>query len=294
MSKTKDVKLPQVEIGILGGTGLYEIEGIEDIKEVKLRTPFGKPSDSYLIGTLEGKRAAFLSRHSRGHRLIPSEINYRANIYGFKMLGVERVISVNSVGSLKEEIRPRDILISDQFFDRTRRENTFFGHGLAAHISFAQPVCPELCDILFKTGKELGLRIHKGGTYLCIEGPSFSSKAESLVYRSWGLDVIGMTAVTEAKLCREAEICYATMNLVSDYDTWHGVEEQVSVELILENLRQNIHNAKAIIKKAIGVLPVQKSCECSHALRNCIVTQAKLIPPQLQEKLRFIIGKYIK
>lgn len=294
MSKTKAVKLPQARVGILGGTGLYEIEGIEDIKEVKLQTPFGKPSDSYMIGNLEGKRVAFLSRHGRGHRLIPSEINYRANIYGLKMLGVERVISVNSVGSLKEEIRPRDILVSDQFFDRTKRENTFFGNGIAVHISFAQPVCPELCDVLFESCKELGLRIHKGGTYLCIEGPSFSSKAESLVYRSWGLDVIGMTSATEAKLCREAEICYATMNLVSDYDTWHVTEEQVSVELILENLRLNIHNAKSIIKKAVASLPAQRSCECAHAIENCIVTQDKLIRPQLREKLRFIIGKYIK
>jgi 5'-methylthioadenosine phosphorylase len=294
MSKKKSLKLPQVGVGILGGTGLYEIEGIEDIKEVKLWTPFGKPSDSYVIGNLGGKRVAFLSRHSRGHKLIPSEINYRANIYGFKMLGVERVISVNSVGSLKEEIRPRDIIVSDQFFDRTKRENTFFGNGIAVHISFAQPVCPELADVLFESGKELGLRIHKGGTYLCIEGPSFSSKAESLVYRSWGLDVIGMTSATEAKLCREAEICYATLNLVSDYDTWHGAEEQVSVELVLENLRLNIHNAKAIIKKAIAGLPCQRSCECAHALENCIVTQTKLIRPQLREKLRFIIGKYVK
>jgi 5'-methylthioadenosine phosphorylase len=294
MSKKKAMKLPHVEVGILGGTGLYEIEGIEDIKEVKPWTPFGKPSDSYMIGNLDGKRVAFLSRHGRGHRLIPSEINYRANIYGFKMLGVERVISVNSVGSLKEEIRPRDILVSDQFFDRTKRENTFFGSGIAVHISFAQPVCPELYDVLFESGKKLGLGIHKGGTYLCIEGPSFSSKAESLVYRSWGLDVIGMTSATEAKLCREAEICYATMNLVSDYDTWHGTEDQVSVELILENLRLNIHNAKAVIKKAVAALPAQRSCECAHALENCIVTQAKLIRPQLREKLRFIIGKYIK
>ncbi len=295
MGAKKAAKLPQVEIGILGGTGLYEVEGIEDIKEVRLWTPFGKASDSYIIGTLEGKRVAFLSRHGRGHSLIPSEINYRSNIYGFKMLGVERVISVNSVGSLKEEIRPRDIIFSDQFFDRTTRQNTFFGQGIAAHISFAQPVCPELCGLLFETGKGLGLRVHKGGTYLCIEGPSFSCKAESLVYRSWGLDVIGMTGVTEAKLCREAEICYATMNLVSDYDTWHHrLEEQVSVELILENVRQNIHNAKAIIKKAVAALPAQRSCECAHSLQNCIVTQAKLIPPQLKEKLRFIIGKYIK
>jgi len=294
MSANKAKKFPQAEIGILGGTGLYEIEGIEDIQEVKLETPFGKTSDAYIIGSLEGKRIAFLSRHGRGHRLLPLEINYRANIYGFKMLGVERIISVSSVGSLKEEIKPKDILISDQFFDRTRRLNTFFGQGIAAHISFAQPVCPELCAVLFEAGKKIGLRVHKGGTYICIEGPSFSTKAESLVYRSWGLDVIGMTGATEAKLCREAEICYATMNLVTDYDTWHEVEESVSVEIILENLHQNIHNAKAIIKKALAALPAKRSCECGQALKNCIVTQSKLIPPKTREKLRFIIGKYIK
>lgn len=288
--------LPRVEIGILGGTGLYEIEGIEDIEEIKLETPLGSPSDAYITGSLEGKRVAFLSRHGRGHRVLPFEINYRANICGFKMLGVERIISVNSVGSLKKEIKPRDIVCSDQFFDRTRRKSSFFGEGIAAHVSFAQPVCPELSGILFSSGKELELTVHQGGTYICIDGPAFSSKAESNIYRSWGCDVIGMTSATEAKLCREAEICYATMNLVTDYDAWHALEEPVTIEMILENMRLNIDNAKAIIKKTVATLSVQRSsgCGCAQALKNCIITNPDLIPEDIKDKLRFIIGKYIK
>jgi 5'-methylthioadenosine phosphorylase len=285
----------QVKIGILGGTGLYEIEGIEVVDERVLATPFGDPSDSYVIGDLEEIRVAFLARHSRGHRILPSEINYKANIYGFKMLGVERVISVNSVGSLKEEIEPRDIVFSDQFFDRTHRENTFFGDGIAAHIGFAHPVCPGLSRLLFETGKALGLRVHHGGTCICIEGPAFSTKAESRIYRSWGCDVIGMTSVTEAKLCREAEICYATMNLVTDYDVWHEEEETVSVELILENLRRNVHNAKDIIKGALKKISEERieNCSCQRALANCIVTSPELIPDRTKERLRHIIGEYL-
>lgn len=294
--QTGKPELPQVVIGILGGTGLYEIEGFKDAEERFLETPFGQPSDAFIIGTLEGKCVAFLSRHGRGHRLLPSDINFRANIYGFKMLGVERLISVNSCGSLREEIRPRDILFSDQFFDRTRRKNTFFGDGLAAHISFAQPVCPELCESLYDAGRELDLRVHKGGTYICIEGPAFSTKSESRIYRLWGCDVIGMTAATEAKLCREAEICYATMNLVTDYDVWHAEEEPVSVELILENLRLNIAQAKAIIKKTVSALPAARGegCECGRGIESCIVTQASLITPEVKKRLHHIIAKYIK
>lgn len=296
MSAAKRKNLPQAEIGILGGTGLYEIEGIEDIEEVGLDTHFGKPSDAFFIGQLEGKRVAFLSRHGRGHRFLPSDINYRANIYGFKMLGVERVISVSSVGSLKERIKPKDIVFADQFFDRTRRKNSFFGEGIAAHIGFAQPVCLEFSALLFDAGKELGLRVHKGGTYICIEGPAFSSKGESNIYRSWDLDVIGMTSATEAKLCREAEICYATMNLVCDYDVWHEVEKPVSIEMILDNMSKNIHNAKAIIRKALASLSAEakSTCECREALKNCIVTSAELIPQETKERLRFIIEKYVK
>ncbi len=296
MAAEKKKRLPHVEIGILGGTGFYEIEGIERIEEVKLETPFGFPSDAYIIGSLEGKRVAFLNRHGRGHLILPSKINYLANIYGFKMLGAERVISVNSAGSLKEEIKPRDIVFSDQFFDRTLRKNSFFGEGIVAHVSLAQPVCPELYDVLYDAGEELGLSVLKGGTYICIEGPAFSSKAESNIYRSWGCSVIGMTSATEAKLCREAEICYATMNLVCDYDAWHEIEEPVSIEMILENMNRNIHSAKSIIKKAVASLPPQRSgrCECAQALKNCIVTRSDSIPEETKEKLRYIIEKYIK
>ncbi len=287
--------IPQAEIGILGGTGLYEIDGIDNLEENAFETPFGKPSDTYVTGALEGKKVAFLARHSRGHRFLPSEINYRANIYGFKMMGVTRVISVNSVGSLKEKIKPKDIVISDQFYDRTRRRNTFYGEGIAVHISFAHPVCPELSQFLFETGKNLGMRVHPKGTYICIEGPAFSTKAESGIYRSWNCDIIGMTSVTEARLCREAEICYATMSLVTDYDVWHEEEESVSVELILENLRHNIHNAKSIIKKALAELPTERgdTCECSRAIKNCFVTSHERIPEETKKKLHHIIGKYI-
>lgn len=289
-------KFPPAEIGIIGGTGLYEIEGLANLEEAKFETPLGAPSDAYILGSLEGKRVAFLSRHGRGHRILPFEINYRANIYGFKMLGVERIISVNSVGSLKEEIKPRDVVLSDQFFDNTRRKNTFFGEGIAAHISFDRPVCSELSNVLFKAGEELGLRVRKGGTYVCIEGPAFSSKAESNIYRAWGCDVIGMTSATEAKLCREAEICYATMSLVTDYDVWHEVEEPVTIEMILDVMRRNINDAKSIIKKAVAGLPLKRTgeCECAQALRNCIITRVDSIPEKKKEDLRFIIKKYIK
>lgn len=286
----------QAEIGILGGTGLYEIEGIKDIRRKELQTPFGMPSDAYLMGVLEGKRVAFLNRHGEGHRLLPSEINYRANIYGFRMLGVERVISVNSVGSLRDEIKPRDIVFSDQFFDRTRRKNSFFGEGIAAHISFAHPVCPELSRVLFDQGQVLGLKVHPRGTYICIEGPAFSSKGESLIYRSWRCDVIGMTSATEAKLCREAEMCYATMNLVTDYDAWHEEEEPVTIEMILENMQKNIHNAKAIICKAVAMIAAERSgvCECGEALKTSLVTRPDAITPEAKEKLKIILEKYIK
>jgi 5'-methylthioadenosine phosphorylase len=289
-------RTPRAEIGIIGGTGLYEIEGIADLREVRLRTPMGAPSDAYIIGTLEGRRVAFLSRHGRGHRLLPQDINNRANIYGFKMLGVSKIISANSCGSLKEEIRPRDIVFADQFFDRTRRVNTFFGGGIAAHVGMAQPVCPDLAKFLYDTAACLGVRAHFGGTYICIEGPAFSTKAESEIYRSWGCSVVGMTAPPEAKLAREAEICYATMNLVTDYDVWHAEEEDVSVELVLENLRLNIHNAKAIIKKALATLPpdLEGACACNDALRGTIMTAPRLIPAAKKRELALIVGRYLK
>lgn len=283
-------------IGILGGTGLYEIDGVTDVRDVRVETPFGEPSDVFLIATLEGRKVAFLSRHGRGHRLLPSEVNYRANIYGFKKLGVERIIAVNSVGSLKEDIRPRDMVLADQFFDRTTRLSTFFGEGLVAHVSLGHPVCSGLARFLYDVAAGLGVRAHLGGTYLCMEGPGFSSKAESRVYRSWGCDVIGMTAATEAKLCREAEICYATMCLATDYDVWHESEEAVSVELVFQNVAHNIENAKAVIKKAVAGLGGEAgpgACDCRRALANTIVTHPEHVPAATREKLRLLVGKYL-
>jgi 5'-methylthioadenosine phosphorylase len=287
--------LPVVNTGILGGTGLYQIDGLREAREISLETPFGQPSDSYIVGELEGVMVAFLSRHGRGHRYLPSEVNYRANFYGFKLLGVKRVISVNSVGSLKEEIKPRDIVLADQFIDRTRRPNTFFGQGLVAHISLAHPVCPVLSKHIYDLAKELGLSVHPAGTYVCIEGPAFSTQAESKVYRQFGAEVIGMTAATEARLAREAEMCYVTMNLVTDYDVWKSQEESVSVELVLANLQANIANAKNLIKKAlatIGRLEGQ-TCDCQEGLKNTIITAPQFRNPQTVKNLWPLIGKYL-
>ena len=286
---------PQADIGILGGTGLYEIEGIRDVREVPLDTPFGRPSDAFVTGTVEGRRVAFLSRHGRGHRFLPAEVNYRANAFGFKALGVRRVISVSSVGSLREEVRPRDIVLADQFYDRTRRANTFFGEGIVAHIGFARPVCPDLSRVLYNIGTGLGLRMHPNGIYICIEGPAFSTIAESRAYRSLGFDVIGMTGATEAKLFREAEICYATLNLVTDYDVWRDNTESVSVDLIMENLRLNIDNAKALVRKAVAALPAEPggACGCADALRGAIVSDPALVSKETKDRLRPLIGKYM-
>jgi len=286
---------PQADIGILGGTGLYVIEGIRDVREVPLDTPFGRPSDAFVTGTVEGRRVAFLSRHGRGHRFLPAEVNYRANAFGFKTLGVRRVISVSSVGSLREEVRPRDIVLADQFYDRTRRANTFFGEGIVAHIGFARPVCPDLSRVLYNIGTGLGLRMHPKGIYICIEGPAFSTIAESRAYRSLGFDVIGMTGATEAKLFREAEICYATLNLVTDYDVWRDNTESVSVDLIMENLRLNIDNAKALVRKAVAALPAEPggACGCADALRGAIVSDPALVSKETKDRLRPLIGKYM-
>jgi len=295
MESKKRLGLPQVDLGILGGTGLYEIDGIKIIEEISLNTPFGKPSDAFLIGDLEGKRIVFLNRHGRGHRILPYELNYRANIYGFKMLGVERIISISAVGSLKEELRPKDIVVPDQFFDRTHRKNTFFGEGIAVHVSLDLPVCPDFSGFLYNVGKELDLSIHLGGTYICIEGPAFSTKAESKIYRQWGCDIIGMTGATEAKLCREAEICYATLSLVTDYDVWHESEEPVTTEIIFENLGENVKNVKKILKQAVRALPDHPfhECGCLRSLENCIVTRADLIPAEIKNNLKYLIGKYL-
>jgi 5'-methylthioadenosine phosphorylase len=286
---------PRAEIGILGGTGLYEIEGVKDVREHRLKTPFGAPSDAYIVGTLDGRRVAFLRRHGRGHRFSPSDVNYRANVYGFKMLGVERIISVNSVGSLRAEIKPRDFVFANQFIDKTHRRSTFFDQGIAAHVALAEPVCGSLSLRLYRAAEELAVRAHLGGTYVCMEGPAFSTKAESQMHRLWGGSVIGMTGATEAKLFREAEICYATMNLATDYDCWHAEEESVTVDMILENLRLNIRNAKAVIRKAVAGLPPagEEACGCRTALAGALVTDPRLISPAARKRLGLILAKYV-
>jgi len=289
----KNSKEGKMKIGIIGGSGLYQIEGLEIKEERQVATPFGKPSDSYLIGELEGKEIVFLPRHGRGHKLLPSEINYRANIFGFKLLGVERIISVAAVGSLKEGIHPLDVVIPDQFFDRTKRRiDTFFGNGIAAHIGIADPVCPQLFEFLYQSAVACGATVHKGGTYVNIEGPSFSTRSESKFYRSLGFDVIGMTNLTEAKLCREAEICYATLAMVTDYDVWK--EEDVDIQMVVRNLQKNAEMAKRIITEVIKRLPEERKCPCANALKDAIITSPDLIPQELKEKLKPLLGKYLK
>jgi len=281
-------------IGIIGGSGLYQIEGLENIREETVRTPFGEPSDKYILGRLRGRPVAFLARHGRGHRLMPSELNFRANIFGFKVLGAEWILSASAVGSMREEIKPLDILIPDQFFDRTRgRASTFFGNGLIAHVSVADPTCHVLGDILYRTGQVVGATMHRGGTYLCIEGPQFSTRAESRIYRGWGVDVIGMTNLQEAKLAREAEICYATMALVTDYDVWHDTEEDVNVEAVVKILLKNVETAKAIIRAAVAEIPEARTCFCAHALRDAIITAPDAIPAAVKRDLAPIVGKYL-
>ncbi len=282
-------------IGIIGGSGLYNIEGIKDIKTVSIDTPFGKPSDSYTVGTLEGRKVAFLPRHGKGHTILPSELNFRANIYGMKNLGVEHIIAVSAVGSMKEEIKPLDIVIPDQFFDRTRgRISTFFGEGIVGHVSFADPVCETLATTLFNAAKSAGARAHKGGTYLCMEGPMFSTRAESNVYRQWGVSVIGMTNLQEAKLAREAEICYSTLAMATDYDCWHVGEEAVTLEMIIGNLNKNAETAKRILKTAIPKIEQKRSCACATAAQNAIVTHKDLIPENTKKKLDILFGKYLR
>ncbi len=282
-----------VKIGVIGGSGLYEIETLTAIERRKLTTPFGDPSDEYIIGTLEGVRVAFLPRHGRGHRFNPSELNYRANIYGFKQLGVEHLISVSAVGSLREDIHPLNVVIPDQFFDRTRhRVSSFFGDGLVAHIAFADPVCPNLSDMVYQAARELGATAHKGGTYLCMEGPAFSTRAESNVYRKWGMDIIGMTNLQEAKLAREAEICYATMAMVTDYDCWHEEEEDVTVDAIIQNLMKNAALAKKIVQTVVPRIVATRTCVCANALQFALLTDRSLIPAATKQKLALLVGKY--
>jgi len=287
--------MSKATIGIIGGSGFYEMEGLSDVEEITVDTPFGKPSDAFLLGTLEGVRVAFLARHGRGHRLLPTELPFRANIYAMKLLGVERIISVSAVGSLQEKYAPLDIVIPDQFFDRTRqRPSTFFGDGIVAHISFADPVCPVVSDVLERAARQIdGVRVHRGGTYVCIEGPAFSTRAESHVYRAWGMDVIGMTNLQEAKLAREAEICYATLALVTDYDCWHPDHDSVTVEMVLDYLARNTANAQRIIRAAVGMLQTTTgTCRCPSALQHAIQTDRALVPPETVRRLSAILGKY--
>jgi 5'-methylthioadenosine phosphorylase len=286
------------KIGIIGGSGLYQMPELTEVDEIKLETPFGDPSDKFIIGTLEGERVAFLPRHGLGHRYTPTEVPFRANIYGMKLLGVERILSASAVGSLQEKYAPLDMVIPGQFFDRTRaraRESTFFGEGIVAHIAFAHPVCKDLGDVLEESCQVAEVKAHRGGTYICMEGPAFSTVAESNVYRSWGMDVIGMTNLQEAKLAREAEICYATLALVTDYDCWHPGHDAVTVETVIEYLNKNVRNAQLIMKQAVKSLAQQpRSCKCGSALQNAIFTAPDLWPEATTRRLQAIIGKYQK
>ncbi|HEX3561016.1 MAG TPA: S-methyl-5'-thioadenosine phosphorylase [Pyrinomonadaceae bacterium] len=284
------------KIGIIGGSGLYQMPELKEIEEVPVDTPFGKPSDSFIVGTLEGVRVAFLPRHGRGHKLLPTELPFRANIYAMKLLGVERILSASAVGSLQERYAPLDMVIPGQFFDRTRaraHESTFFGEGIVAHITFAHPVCEHLGNVLEESCRATEVNVHRGGTYLCMEGPAFSTKAESHVYRSWGMDIIGMTNLQEAKLAREAEICYATLALVTDYDCWHEAHDAVSVEAVVEYLNKNVRNAQVIMREAIRRLDAaERTCACGSALKNAIFTPPDLWPEPTTKRLEAIIRKY--
>lgn len=287
--------MSQPTIGVIGGSGLYEIEGLTDLQEVTLNTPFGAPSDNYVTGMLEGVKLVFLPRHGKGHRLLPSEVPYRANIHGMKQLGVQRIISVSAVGSMKEAIAPGHIVIPDQFFDRTqgKRASTFFGDGVVAHVQFADPVCAELSSTLAKAARKVGATVHKGGTYICIEGPNFSTRAESNVFRSWGVDIIGMTNIPEARLAREAEICYATVALATDYDCWHEAHDDVSIDAILEIIRQNVATARNIIKQAAQALRQLPTCACGEALKYAVITDPARIPAQTRANLELLIGRHL-
>lgn len=286
--------MPEAKIAVIGGSGLYEMEELTEVKEIRLKTPFGEPSDAIGVGSLEGMGVAFLPRHGRGHPLSPTEVPSRANIYALKSLGVEWIISVTAVGSLKEEIHPLDIVIPDQLIDRTKsRVNTFFSEGIVAHVGFADPFCPVLSEILHQAAQDAGATVHKGGIYLAMEGPLFSTKAESNLYRSWGASVIGMTALPEAKLAREAEICYATIACVTDYDCWHETEESVTIEMALANLAKNVDTAKRMIRMTVARIPQRRECPCAQALKDAIITSPVKIPRQVKSDLRLLIGKYI-
>lgn len=290
--------MEQINIGIIGGSGLYQMAELQNIREIEVDTPFGKPSDAFIVGELEGVKVAFLPRHGRGHRLLPTELPFRANIYAMKLLGIEYILSVSAVGSLQKKYAPTDMVIPDQFFDRTRartNESTFFGEGIVGHVTFAHPVCEELGDILQESCKEVGVKVHRGGTYLCMEGPAFSTKAESNVYRQWGMDIIGMTNLHEAKLAREAEIAYATLALVTDYDCWHEGHDDVTVDIVIEYLNKNVRNAQLVLKEAVKRVAAKNTPnQYSDAIKNAIFTAPENWPAETAKKLEAIIGKYAR
>lgn len=287
-------KAEPVPLGIIGGSGLYAMPGLTDVHELRLKTPFGAPSDALVTGAIQGHRVAFLARHARGHRILPSEINFRANIYAMKQLGVERIISVSAVGSLKEELQPLEFLVPDQFYDRTRsRASTFFGNGIVGHVTFDKPTCSELSEILAAACDRAGVKVHRGGTYVCIEGPQFSTLAEAHVHRQLRFDVIGMTNVTEAKLAREAEICFATLAMITDYDCWHGGHDSVTVTEIINNLNRNSEAAQRVVREAVRAMPTARRCKCGSALAHAIVTDHAMIPAAASRRLAAILGKYL-
>lgn len=286
---------PQAEIGIIGGSGLYSMAGLTAAREIKVKTPFGDPSAAIVMGTLEGKRVAFLARHGRGHRILPSEINFRANVYAMKLLGVQRIVSVSAVGSLKEDLTPGEFLVPDQFVDRTKcRVSTFFGGGLVAHVGFDKPTCAQMSSVLGDASEACGVGVHRRGTYVCIEGPQFSTLAEADMHRAMKFDVIGMTNVTEAKLAREAEICYATIAMITDFDCWHPDHESVTASQIIATLVQNAENAQKVLREAVRAMPEARSCKCGAALKNAFVTDLKIVPNATKKKLDAIIGKYVR
>jgi 5'-methylthioadenosine phosphorylase len=284
----------KASIGIIGGSGLYRMSGLSEVREIRVKTPFGDPSDAVAVGTLEGKRVAFLARHGHGHRILPSEINYRANIYAMKLLGVERIISVSAVGSLQEDLKPSEFVVPDQFVDRTKmRVSTFFGGGLVAHVTFDKPTCGQMSGALADASAQCGVNVHRRGTYVCIEGPQFSTLAEAHVHRQLRFEIIGMTNVTEAKLAREAEICYASLAMVTDYDCWHPEHDSVTSAQIIETLVKNAENAQRVLREAVRTMPAERTCRCGTALKHAIVTDARLVPTATKKRLKAIIGKYI-
>jgi 5'-methylthioadenosine phosphorylase len=292
--KSARAKSSEIEVGVIGGSGLYSMSGLTGTRELRVKTPFGDPSDAFVVGTVEGKRVAFLARHGRGHRILPTELNYRANIYAMKLLGVQRIISVSAVGSLLENLRPGEFLVPDQFFDNTKgRKSTFFGNGVAAHVTFDKPTCPQLSTVLADACVSCAVPVHRKGTYINMEGPQFSTLAEANFYRAMKFDVVGMTNVTEAKLAREAEICYSTIAMITDYDCWHPAHESVTVATVIATLNQNATNAQNVLREAIKTLPADRRCKCGEALKHAILTDPKLVPAKTKKSLAAIIGKYI-